>query len=109
MTVKCSSVWRNGRQVLGVKKSMELPRVNPVGIVERPAPGRPRRYPLRVRVPAVIALATFVTVSMVTTVISLGAYCLTSGTGPVPEGLALGRLRRGMPALPSSETERPGQ
>jgi len=65
---------------------MELSRVKPVGIVERPAgtPGRPRCHPLRVRIAAVVALVSFVTVSMVTTVLSLGAYCLTSGAGPVP-------------------------
>lgn len=65
---------------------MELSRVKPVGIVERQAgtPGRPRCHPLRVRIAAVVALVSFVTVSMVTTVLSLGAYCLTSGAGPVP-------------------------
>ena len=61
---------------------MELSRVKPVGIVECPAgaQGRPRRHPLRVRIAAVVALVSFVTVSMVT----VGVYCLTSGTGPVP-------------------------
>ena len=65
---------------------MELSRVKPVGIVECPAgaQGRPRRHPLRVRIAAVVALVSFVTVSMVTTVLSVGVYCLTSGTGPVP-------------------------
>ncbi len=43
-----------------------------------------RRYPVHVRVVAAVALTAFATVSIVTTVISLGTYCLTSGTGPIP-------------------------
>jgi len=36
-----------------------------------------------VRVGAAVVLAAFVAVSLGTTVVSLGTYCLTSGTGPI--------------------------
>ena len=70
---------------------METPRVNPIGIVERP-PGyvaRPRTHPTRLRVAALLVLGVFVAVNIATTVFSLGAYCLTTYggnpfAGPVP-------------------------
>ncbi len=64
---------------------MELPRVNAVGLVEHPNEYAvtARVYSRGLRVGAAIVLGTFVTVSLATTVISLGAYCLTSGTGPI--------------------------
>ena len=64
---------------------MELSRVNGVGLVEHPNEYAvtTRVYSRGLRVGATIVLGTFVTVSLATTVISLGAYCLTSGTGPI--------------------------
>ena len=64
---------------------MELPRVNAIGLVEHPNEYAvtPRVYSRGLRVGAAIVLGTFVTVSLATTVISLGAYCPTSGTGPI--------------------------
>ncbi len=59
---------------------MELPRVNPVGMVEHPRrySATPRRYPRRRRVAAGIVLAAFLAVGVTTTVYSLGAACLTT-------------------------------
>ena len=59
---------------------MELPRVNPIGLTEIP-PGfqaRRRRYSRTARVVATVVLTIFALVVIVTTVLSLGAYCLTS-------------------------------
>ena len=42
-----------------------------------------RRQSVRVRLVAVVVLTAFATVSLVTTVRSLGTYCLTSGNGPI--------------------------
>lgn len=59
---------------------MEPPRVNPVGILET-APefeSLPRRYSRRLRVLAALLLALFFAATVVTTVISLGRYCLTT-------------------------------
>jgi hypothetical protein len=59
---------------------MELPRVNPVGLTEIPPgfqAGR-KHYSLTARVVATVVLAVFALVVTVTTVVSLGAYCLTS-------------------------------
>ncbi|MGH7381421.1 MAG: hypothetical protein ACREKR_04235 [Candidatus Methylomirabilales bacterium] len=59
---------------------MELSQVNPVGCTEIP-PGfqaRRRRYSLTARVVATAVLAVFMLVVTVTTVVSLGSYCLTS-------------------------------
>ena len=59
---------------------MELPRVNPIGIVEAPATyeASPRRLPMALRLVAVILLIAFTTVGTVATVVSMGKYCLTS-------------------------------
>jgi hypothetical protein len=65
---------------------MDLPRVDPVGIVERPdgwfsAP-QSRRWP--VRLAALFVLVAFATVSVATTVYSLTAYCLTTDASRPP-------------------------
>jgi len=54
--------------------------VNPVGLTEVPEgyAARPRQYSRRVRTAAAAALVAFALVGTVTTVVSLGAYCLTS-------------------------------
>ena len=59
---------------------MELPRVNPVGIVEYPdgyAPP-PRRLSRRRRLAVAVLLLFFAAATIGTAVLSLGAYCLTS-------------------------------
>ena len=62
---------------------MELPRVNAVGVVEHPDGYEvtPRGYPAWLRTVAVAVLATFVLVVLVTSAVTLGAYCLTSDGG----------------------------
>jgi len=59
---------------------MEPPRVNPVGLLETPPElaSSPRRYSRRLRLLAVLLLALFFGTTVVTTVISLGRYCLTT-------------------------------
>jgi hypothetical protein len=59
---------------------MEPPRVNPVGILETPPEleSSPRRYSRRLRLLAILMLALFFGATVVTTVISLGRYCLTT-------------------------------
>lgn len=73
---------------------MELPRVNPVGCTEVPPDfqARSRRYALAARVVATAVLAVFILVVTVTTVVSLGSYCLTSD-GANTSGLPHGYLR----------------
>ncbi len=58
------------------------PRVNPVGVAEIPTgyAQQPRRYPPGIRALAGMLLTSFVAVVLVTTAVSLGAYCLTSDT-----------------------------
>ncbi|MFQ5848547.1 MAG: hypothetical protein ACE5IQ_12865 [Candidatus Methylomirabilales bacterium] len=73
---------------------MELPQVDPPGCTEI-LPGfqaRRRRYACTARVVATAVLAVFVLVATVTTVISLGSYCLTSD-GSNASGLPQGTLR----------------
>ena len=62
---------------------LKLPRVNPVGIVELPAGYRmsPRGFSLALRFVAASILVAFAVVGTVTTVVTLGAYCLTSHAG----------------------------
>ncbi len=64
-------------------RTLELPRVNPVGLIESPdsykAP--PRKLPFALRLVAAAILIAFTAVGTVTTVVSLGAYCLTSHAG----------------------------
>lgn len=64
---------------------MDLPRVNPIGIVELPEDyqATPRRWPAPLRWAATVILATFVLVTLTTTVVSLGQYCLTTDGGNV--------------------------
>lgn len=59
---------------------MDLPRVNPVGIVEQPEgyEATPRTYPVWLRVLAMLFVTFFLAVTVVTGTLSLGAYCLTS-------------------------------
>jgi len=59
---------------------MEPPRINPVGILEISPDfaSSPRRYSRRLRLLAGLLLALFFTATVVTTVISLGRYCLTT-------------------------------
>jgi hypothetical protein len=68
-----------------VEPPIEIPRVSPVGLLDRPAgfASAPRRYsPVRrAFAAAVLALVTLVTV--LTTVASLGSYCLTTEPGDV--------------------------
>ena len=59
---------------------MESPRVNPIGLVETPPgfPAAPRRFSGRLRLLAALLLALFFLGTVVTTVVSLGRYCLTT-------------------------------
>jgi hypothetical protein len=71
---------------------LDLPRVTPVGILERP-PGyavAPRRFSVLIRAFALLLLLAFALVTVATTVSSLGAYCLTTEPGDM----------RNLPATP---------
>lgn len=59
---------------------MEPPRVNPIGLLETPADfaRTPRRFPALLRLLASLLLVLFLLGTMVTTVVSLGRYCLTT-------------------------------
>jgi hypothetical protein len=59
---------------------MEPPRVNPIGLLETPPdfPSSPRRFSRRLRLLAGLLLALFFLGTVVTTVVSLGKYCLTT-------------------------------
>jgi hypothetical protein len=59
---------------------MEPPRVNPVGLVEAPADlaAAPRRFSRAQRLLAGLFIALFLLVTVATTVVSLGRYCLTT-------------------------------
>ncbi len=59
---------------------MRIPEINPVGVLTRPESyaQAPRSYPPLVRVLAAVLVATFLSVVVVTSAVSLGAYCLTS-------------------------------
>ncbi|HXO22439.1 MAG TPA: hypothetical protein VOA87_21160 [Thermoanaerobaculia bacterium] len=57
----------------------ELPRVNAVGLLERPlADETPRRFSRRQRLLAGLFVLLFVLVTVASTVASLGRYCLTT-------------------------------
>lgn len=60
--------------------SFDLPRVNPVGVVEVPREysSTPRAYPLGLRLLAGALLGFFALVVTISTARSLAAYCLTS-------------------------------
>ena len=62
---------------------MEIPRVNPIGILENPLGGSPRQVSRGVRALASIVLVIFTLATVITTVVSLGAYCLTTEPGDV--------------------------
>ncbi|HZF10644.1 MAG TPA: hypothetical protein VFE33_17800 [Thermoanaerobaculia bacterium] len=76
------------------EKDLDLPRVTPVGILERPAgyTAAPRRFPPTIRAFALLLLLAFALVTVATTVSSLGAYCLTTEPGDV----------RTLPTLPTT-------
>jgi hypothetical protein len=59
---------------------MEPPRVNPIGLLETPADlaAMPRRFSRPLRLLAGLLLVLFLLGTMVTTVVSLGRYCLTT-------------------------------
>jgi hypothetical protein len=59
---------------------MEPPRVNPVGLLETPPDldPAPRRFSRPLRLLAGLLLVLFLLGTMVTTVVSLGRYCLTT-------------------------------
>lgn len=59
---------------------MEAPRVNPIGLVEAPPDftATPRRFSRPLRLFAGLLLVLFLLGTMVTTVVSLGRYCLTT-------------------------------
>ncbi len=63
--------------------AMEIPRVNPIGILENPLGGSPRQASRGVRVLASIVLVIFALATVISTVVSLGAYCLTTEPGDV--------------------------
>lgn len=62
---------------------MEVPYVNAVGVTVRPAEysRRIRRRPLGLRILAAALVLVFGLAVVVTTVISVGTYCLTSDGG----------------------------
>jgi hypothetical protein len=59
---------------------MEPPRINPIGILETPEDyvSSPRRFSRPLRLLAGLLLALFFGATVVTTVVSLGRYCLTT-------------------------------
>jgi hypothetical protein len=59
---------------------VEPPRVNPIGLLETPADlaATPRRFSRPLRLLAGLLLVLFLLGTMVTTVVSLGRYCLTT-------------------------------
>ena len=68
---------------------MELPSVSPVGVPQVPEGYRttPRVHRPLVRIAALVTLTAFFGVGVVTTVLSLARYCLTSWAG-TPVSLA---------------------
>jgi hypothetical protein len=59
---------------------MDMPRIDPVGLLEKPAETQesPRRFSLRLRLLAGLFIVLFLLVTVATTVTSLGRYCLTT-------------------------------
>jgi len=59
---------------------MDLPRVNPIGITELPEgfEAEPRRFSSGQRAFAWVVLVFFLAVTVVTSTLSLGRYCLTT-------------------------------
>ncbi len=64
---------------------MEPPRVNPIGILETEPDfvSSSRRYSPRLRLLAGLLLALFFGATVVTTVVSLGRYCLTTDAADI--------------------------
>ncbi len=62
---------------------LELPTVNPVGVLERPAGvgGEPLPRPLWLRLLALLFLTFFFFATVLSSILSSGAYCLTSDGG----------------------------
>lgn len=65
--------------------AIDLPRVTPIRILERPAgyAATPRRFSRGMRAFCLALLLAFALVTVATTVASLGAYCLTTDAGDV--------------------------
>ena len=59
---------------------MQIPRVDPVGLLEIPSgfAARPSPRPLRTRIAAAALVVAFLSVTVVTTALGLGRYCLTT-------------------------------
>ena len=59
---------------------MQTPRVNPIGLLEQPeeVSASPRRFSRPQRLIAGIFVALFLLVTIASTVVSLGRYCLTT-------------------------------
>jgi hypothetical protein len=68
-----------------MEDDLDLPRVTPIGILERPSgyASLPRRFPPMIRALALLLLLAFAGVTVATTVASLGVYCLTTEPGDV--------------------------
>ena len=59
---------------------MEIPRIDPVGLKTTPEgfDEAPRTWPRWLRISTTVLVAVFFVVTVVTTAVSLGAYCLTT-------------------------------
>ena len=59
---------------------MELPRIDPVGLKTTPDDFEeaPREWPPWLRMATTLLLAVFLVVTVITTAVSLGSYCLTT-------------------------------
>ena len=77
---------------------MQTPSVNAVGLLEVPPDyeGEPRTYSRATRLMAWLFILFFTVVTVASTVLSLGAYCLTSHGGDT-------RALRSSPLLPDVE------
>lgn len=66
-----------------VPEPVELPRIDPVGIVRYPEgyEGAPRAYSRGLRAVTLAVLVAFALVMVVTTGLTLGRYCLTTDAG----------------------------
>ena len=75
---------------------MEPPRVNPIGLLETLPDliSAPRRFSRPLRLLAGLLLVLFLLGTMVTTVVSLGRYCLTTDSTDTRALPAAGTLRR---------------
>lgn len=82
--------------------SMEAPRVNPVGLVETPSDyeAAPRGFSPLQRFFAGFLLLLFAAATIGTSILSLGAYCLTSDGGDTRALAESVRLRKAEPGEP---------